>query len=143
MAIPFTPKRSPEEYHQIPRDPKLLATSRLSFLRTSKISTASNTDNPSLPQITFPKYLKLCQEQPAVGGDLFFIMDNAVYRIEKPDIDKKAAAKWIKVNGHGKPDMSLLVHKLVVDPDIPLCDELNELTPLHFAWAEESSHFRM
>merc|ERR1719198_2353884 len=52
-------------------------------------------------------------------------------------------AIWCNSNGHGKPDMTLLIHRTVVDPDLPPVDTLEELTPAHFAWAENMAveHF--
>lgn len=93
----------------------------------------------SLPRISFPKYQELCQKQQPGGktdGDVFFIVDSLVYRIQRPDISKVPMAKWLYRNGHGKPDVSLIIHKLIVDHDIPMCDKLEEFTPLHFAWVE-------
>ena len=139
MAVPLAPKRTPEDYQQVPRDPKLLASSKVSLLRSSTSSSRSSansaTTSPALPQISFQKDIKLCLKQPAVGGDLFFILDDAVFRVQQPEIDRVLAVKWFKTHGHGKPVLALLIHKLVVDPDIPLCDELNQMTNLHFAWA--------
>jgi len=130
MAVPFIPKKLPDEYQKCPLDTTLLSSSS-SFLK-------SKTESKSgLPLLSFKKYLKLCDKQPAVGGDIYIIIDDGVFRIQKPsDIDKVPAAKWLLVNGHGKPDCSLMIHQAMVDLSIPLCDEMNQLTPLHFAWAE-------
>ncbi|CAB9521600.1 expressed unknown protein [Seminavis robusta] len=131
MATPFVPKCPPEEYQQVPLDFKLLAPPSKKIMARH-----STTSAPTLPKISFCKYQKLCQKQPATGGDTYFIVDECIYRIHQVDIAKVPAAKWFHINGHGKPDCSLLLHKLIVDPDIPLCDHIYEMTPLHFAWVE-------
>lgn len=111
LAIPFLPKRQPEEFERLPHKRKFL------------------------PKISFKKYLDLCRKEE--GKYIFFILQNGVFRTitVQPDFEDPAA-RWLQRNGHGQPDCSLMFHKMLVDPDIPLCDKLCEMTPLHFAWVE-------
>lgn len=151
MATPFEPKRPPEEYRTVPLDCKHLASSSSSTgnmfpfakqkMRRHKSDIPTDHLTPqSLPRITFDKYLQLCQtnstEEQRAFTDVFFIVNDYVYRIVQPDITKIPMAKWLFRNGHGKQDVSLVIHKLIVDHDIPLCDSLEEMTPLHFSWVE-------
>lgn len=109
MAVPYTAKRHAHEFERVP------------LLRKT------------LPRIKYRRYLQRCKK--AEGTDIYFILGDGVFRLNQPDF-KLPASRWLGRNGHGKPDATLFIHKTIVDPDIPLCDELSELTPLHFDWAE-------
>jgi hypothetical protein len=115
MAIPYLPKRQPEGFGQLP------------LARKQK----------SLPKIKYKEYLQLCEK--AQGRAIYFILQDAVFRTIDGDeaVDfEDPACRWLQRNGHGKPDCSLKFHKMLVDPDISLCNEFEEMTPLHFAWVE-------
>lgn len=109
MAVPYTAKRHAHEFERVPLIRKLL------------------------PRIKYRRYLQWCKK--AEGTDICFILGDGVFRLNQPDF-KLPASRWLGRNGHGKPDIALFIHKTIVDPDIPLCNELSEMTPLHFAWAE-------
>lgn len=136
MSVPFVPKTKPEDYARPPMDSEYLTSRNSKFsLRRSSSKRHTETD---LPLISFEKYKNLCERQFVKGGDqdVLFILKDAVFRITKPDIEKVPAVKWIYRNGHGRPDCSLMLHKLKVDPDIPLADEQEQMTQLHYDFLE-------
>ena len=108
MAVPFVPKRLPKDFERLP------------CLKED------------VPEISLRKYQQLCRK---ARGDVYFVLGEGVFRVNKPDLESPAV-RWLAQNGHGKEDCALTIHKLVVDPDIPLVDEVSEMSPLHYAWAE-------
>ena len=192
LAVPYIPKRTPEEYHRIPVIEKnhkrfsfsqlggnlrqrgsiqshnqssegnssntnehSVPTKRFSFsqiggslLQRGSIQSQTsecvgdNVDEQSLPTISLAKYQRLCakkkpKDQDSNIMDVTFILGDRIFQIHQVDIDKVPAAKWLYKNGHGQSCCALLVHKLVVDPDIPIVNSEEDLTPLHYRWAED------
>lgn len=89
-----------------------------------------------LPKITARKYEQLCRKQK--GKKAYFVIGGFVMEliIENPN---NPGAKWFLENAHGMPDMTWAIYQLVVSSDVPAVDSPLELTPLHTAWAEDSS----
>jgi hypothetical protein len=107
MAVPFIPNRKPQDYYTFPQQ------------RTP------------LPKWTWSRYIKKCDK----GDKLYFILGKSIFQLNFTD-ETNPLAKWFKFHGHGKDDCTLAVHKTVVDPEIPTVDEVEDISPLHIAWAE-------
>lgn len=107
MAVPFIPNRKPEEYYTFPQQ------------------------TTPLPTWTWNTYQKKC----AKGNKVYFILGNSIFLLKYTNEDNPLC-QWLKFHGHGKRDVTLAVHKTVVDPEIPLADTQEDITPLHIAWAE-------
>jgi hypothetical protein len=107
MSVAYVPSPKPEEYMSIPQ--------------------ASD----SLPKITFAKYQKLCHR----SKDIYFIINDKVCRLGPHD-PQHPAVIWLRERVHGQRDSTLVIHQTIVEPDLPLANTLDELTPLHHAWAE-------
>jgi len=110
MSIPFIPNVKPENYKTYPY-----------------------ISNP-LPKITFQKYLKICRK--AAPEDTYFIIGKKVIKLDKHD-PKNPVALWARNRGHGQPDVTLCLHWTVVEMELPMAYSAEELTPAHFAWAEQ------
>jgi hypothetical protein len=110
MSVPYLPKTKPEDFR-----------------------TFAQSGDP-LPKITFDQYQEhLCRK--AGAGDVYFISGTKVVRLDPHDPENPCAV-WCKSRMHGEPDMTLTVHRTVVDPDLPMADSVEEITPAHIAWAE-------
>jgi len=94
-------------------------------------SHVSNKKN--VPKISMDKYQRICQK--ASPDDCYFILRNHVIQLHHHD-PENPSAKWIRSNGHGNPDISFLVHTIVVDPDVPYAGSEEGMTDLHYRWAE-------
>ncbi len=107
MSVPYVPSCKPEEYQRVPQD------------------------SENLPRITFSRYERLCQRT----SDIYFVLNNKVCRLGPHDSEHPAAV-WIRERLHGKHDATLIIHQTIVEPDLPMVNTLEELTPRHHAWAE-------
>lgn len=113
MGVPYTPKTKPQDYKSFPQA------------------------KPVLPTISFRRYEQnLCKN--AAPGQTFFIIGTKVIQLDPHDVENPCAV-WIREKAHGEPDITLTLHKGIVDPDIPPVDLVEELTPLHYRWCE--NHF--
>lgn len=110
MSVPYLPSCKPEDYQTFPQE------------------------SDRLPKITFSKYEKLCKR----SNDTYFILNNKVCRLGPHD-PEHPAAMWVRQRLHGQTDSTLIIHKTIVEPDLPIVDTLEELTPQHHAWAENHS----
>ena len=110
MSVPYVPSCKPEDYQTFPQE------------------------SDRLPKITFAKYEKLCKR----SNDTYFILNNKVCRLGPHDLEHPAAM-WVRERLHGKHDSTLIIHKTIVEPDLPMVDTLEELTESHHAWAENHS----
>lgn len=112
-----------------------------------------------LPKISLAKYeSKLCgstssknnnkrrdNQQP---GATYFVCNHKVLRVDAPPEgdhsthhNENACVKWLRALGHGRGDITLLVHQTFVDPQcvhVPLVDTVEDLTPAHYEWAEHT-----
>uniref|UniRef100_A0A6U3BJA8 gamma-glutamylcyclotransferase n=1 Tax=Entomoneis paludosa TaxID=265537 RepID=A0A6U3BJA8_9STRA len=106
MSCPFIASRKEEEWQSFPhvRDP--------------------------LPRISFPAYQKLCKRQPK---DLYFIVNNLVMKADSIP-ESNNAVEWMKSHAHGKPDISHLVHQMIVDPRLPYAETEQEMSERHYKW---------
>eukprot|EP00934_Nitzschia_sp_Nitz4_P008023 Nitzschia sp. Nitz4//scaffold215_size37433//14497//15588//NITZ4_007750-RA/size37433-processed-gene-0.41-mRNA-1//1//CDS//3329542148//8013//frame0 len=110
FSVPYIPKTSPENFKSFPA-----------------------ATNP-LPKITFQHYRdRLCRF--ACDWEVYFILGNRVIHLGDHDPENPCAI-WYRSKAHGLPDVTLTLHQMIVDPDIPMVDSRDELTPLHVAWAE-------
>ena len=121
MSVPYIPKRKPEEYRTF--------------------STSSASPSTPLPRITFAKYRsKLCSHKyrKTSPDDVFFICQGRVIKVERPDDPKNPSNVWLRdrVMGLTGKECTLRIHQTVVDPDIPMVDTPEEITPLHEQWCE-------
>lgn len=109
MGVDFEPTVKPENYKTVPliSDP--------------------------LPKITYERYQSLCSSNE--GADTYVIIGKKVIKIVEREYENPCI-KWSRKNGFGKPDMTLYIHLNIIDPDMPMVDTAEELTPAHFAWAE-------
>lgn len=115
------------------------------------VATKSN----KMPKISFAKYKsKLCSnsKRGENATATYFICNRKVLKVnllsDKLSSDNdlsmytnNACVKWLRALGHGKGDITLLVHQTFVDPDclhIPLVDNDDDLTPMHYEWAEHT-----
>ena len=119
MAIGFVPKRTPDQY--------------------MKFETV-----PPLPKIPYRKYLRICENSfesnKKKQSRLYFVLGKYVFEMLVSENQRlNPGTEWVLEFAHGKPDIVLILHKLLVDPDIPVVDTQEELTPLHYAWAENHS----
>ena len=115
MSIPFKPYVKPENYKTYPY-----------------------ISNP-LPKITFQKYLDLCgsaEAGSAEAKDTYFIIGKKVIKLDKHN-PKNPVALWARNRGHGQPDITLCLHRTVVELELHMAYSVKELTPAHFAWAEQ------
>jgi hypothetical protein len=113
MSVPYTLKTKPQVFRTFPR-----------------LST-------KMKRISLSRYRRLCQH--AGPTEVYFVIGCKVVRLDDHD-PKNPCSKWIRTRFHGLPEMTLLLHKTVVDPDLNMVDEENELTPDHLAWAENHIH---
>jgi hypothetical protein len=109
MSIPYAFKVKPQDY------------------RTFPYASAAT------KQISLPRYQRLCQN--AGPTDVYLVIGSKVLLLGAHD-PQHPCSMWIRRRFHGQPDTSLLLHKIVVDPDVTMVDEHNELTQEHYAWAE-------
>lgn len=108
MSVPYVPSRKPEDYRTIPQA------------------------SANLPKITLSKYQRLCQR----SKDIYFIMSNKVVRLGPHDPEHPAAI-WLRERIHGQANATLIIHRTIVEPNLPIADTAEELTPEHHAWAED------
>jgi len=116
MSVPYTPARKPEDYETY------------------------GAISDRLPKLTFAKYQKLCQET----SEIYFILHHKVLRLQSLDPSVRydpnhPAVLWLKERAHGARDLAWVMHQTIVEPDLPLADSYEDLTPAHFAWAENDS----
>ena len=121
MSVPYIPKRNPEQYRTF--------------------STAAVSASAPLPRITLTKYRsKLCSHKyrKTSPDDVFFICQGRVIKVERPDDPKNPSKIWLRdrVMGLTGKECTLRIHQTVVDPDIPMVDTPEEITPLHEQWCE-------
>jgi len=133
MSVPYTPKTKPEN-----------------FCTFDTLNSHNRNCKQKPPRnITFQKYQAMCQRQlKRKHKQVYFVIGNKVLKIlsdsdsnsnskaNDQDQEENPCFKWFLTNVHGQGDLTLKVHKLVVDPDIPMVDASEDLTPLHFQWAE-------
>ena len=113
LSIPYVPKTKPEDFKQFPQT------------------------RPVLPRISFLKYQeRLCGN--AGPADIYFVVGIKVIRVDPHD-PSNPCSRWLRERAHGQPDVTLTLHRTVVDLDLPMVDDPQDLTPLHIAWAE--NHF--
>lgn len=112
MACPYIPNIPPEDWHEFPKAKESLRT------------------------IRYQKYLRMCKTAPPTV--IYFIMDDYVLKMTVPEANlaDNPVWQWTKRHCHGQPDNTFLLHSIGVDPDIPFAWSPAELTPLHYAWAE-------
>ena len=89
-----------------------------------------------LPVLTMKKYKRLCAKNSTPHSDLYFILHNHVLKMDNHD-PQSPVAGWVRMKGHGKPDLSYTIHQIVVDPDIPWAKTRDDMTLLHYDWAED------
>lgn len=79
--------------------------------------------------------------------ETYFLCGKKVVRVDDDDDDDAACSRnnpcvrWLRAVGHGKGDVTLMVHKTFVDPEslhLPFVDSLTELTDAHSEWAEHT-----
>jgi hypothetical protein len=98
-----------------------------------------------LPKINMAKYQSLCRRAPS--NVAYFVLGSKVMKVlnDQPsiptkktnqDTSKNPCFEWVRTKAHGQPDITLLLHKMVIDPDLEMVDSQEELTPAHYAWAE-------
>eukprot|EP00537_Pseudo-nitzschia_pungens_P005735 CAMPEP_0172377180 /NCGR_PEP_ID=MMETSP1060-20121228/68766_1 /TAXON_ID=37318 /ORGANISM="Pseudo-nitzschia pungens, Strain cf. cingulata" /LENGTH=648 /DNA_ID=CAMNT_0013104851 /DNA_START=627 /DNA_END=2573 /DNA_ORIENTATION=- len=113
-----------------------------------------------LPKISMGKYEnKLCNnnnnnnKHGATKSDAtYFVCHNKVIRVNNPlegssssatnnNNNNNACLKWLRAVGHGKGDLTLRVLRTFVDPEcvhVPLIDAAEDLTSVHYEWAEHT-----
>eukprot|EP00536_Pseudo-nitzschia_multiseries_P009588 jgi/Psemu1/23632/gm1.23632_g len=107
-----------------------------------------------LPKISFSKYeSKLCSNSNnSKSESTYFVCDRKVIRVDPLPTtaattsnfnnSNNACLRWIRSVGHGKGDLTLLVHQTFVDPDcspkLSVVDNTEDLTPEHHRWAEHT-----
>mmetsp|Transcript_27770 Transcript_27770/g.76439 ORF Transcript_27770/g.76439 Transcript_27770/m.76439 type:complete len:334 (-) Transcript_27770:534-1535(-) len=107
MSCPFVPSRKEHEWFSFP-----LA-------------------KESPPSISFGAYQKLCKRQ---FDELYFVIGDKVMKADSCP-DNNAVVTWMKSHGHGKGDLTHLLHKMHVDPDLEWAPTEKELTDRHVRWA--------
>lgn len=117
MSVPFVPNRQFEDWERIPcKDCK---------------------DESELPKISFRKYQHLCRKQR--NKKVHFIIGCHVMEMVIDNNIENPGMQWFLENAHGKPDMTWTLHQIAVDPNISVAESPSDLTPLHTAWAEDST----
>ena len=111
MSTEYIPSRKPGDYYKFPSKSKLAA-------------------------ITFDKYEALCRD---AKDNCYFVLGD--YVLEMPVSNpENPGAKWIRGQCHGKGDMSWIIYKIRIDPDIPEIERQEDLTPQHIEWAESMTY---
>lgn len=166
LSIPYSPKAKPEDFRTFPLRPSSLSSFTGPVSASTSSATASGGPNSSssrrrgsltrlrggrnhqqssssvdagprgtVPTITFHDYeTRLCRN--AGPHQVYFVIGMKVIQIDPPFQPHNPCVVWFRQRAHGGPDLTLTLHKTVIDPDIPLVYTLEDLTPLHFAWAE-------
>ena len=110
LSVPYIPSRKPEEYESIPQ----------------------STD--PLPKISLEQYKKLCQRSNE--NDVYFVFGQKVIRLGPHDPENPGAV-WIRERLKGQEEGTLIIHETIVEPDLPVAETIQELTPRHHAWVED------
>mmetsp|Transcript_15715 Transcript_15715/g.34403 ORF Transcript_15715/g.34403 Transcript_15715/m.34403 type:complete len:346 (-) Transcript_15715:158-1195(-) len=109
MVVPFIDSRKEEDWYTFPYAKK------------------------TPPKITLEGYKRMCQKKP---NDLFFILGDKVIKLDERPESGNSAAGWLRSHGHGKEDLTHLVHQMIVDPYLPYAKTEEEMTEKHFRWVE-------
>ena len=86
-----------------------------------------------LPKMSFQEYQQLCADCPRT--DLYFLVGRKVLKVGE-HADNNPAAVWLQQHGHGRPDMTHMLHKTIIDPDMPVAQTADDITEMHREWAE-------
>jgi len=90
-------------------------------------------------KVDFKKYeSKLCK---AKDNATHFVIGSKILRLDESphNVESNPCVKWLRVQAHGKGDITFLVHQTFVDKEclhIPLVDNPEDLTEQHQKWAE-------
>lgn len=114
LSVPFEPSRKPEDYQ--------------TFLPASS----------PLPKITFSKYQRMCKKSNKTNN-CYFIVGDRIIQVNKPFSPKNPGVAWMLEHGHGKGDITFMVHQLCVVPGLPVVDTEEEITQEHRMWAENEA----
>jgi hypothetical protein len=134
MSCSYIPKRSQGDWYEFPK-------SIIAATTTRRHNTNSSTKNKvlqqqELPVLTMKKYERLCRKNNKPDSDIYFILHNYVLKMSVYE-PQNPMVIWMRGQGHGKPDLSYVLHQIVVDPDIPWARTRDDMTLLHYGWAED------
>lgn len=111
LSIPYTPKTKPEHFKTFPQRKAVL------------------------PKMEWRRYYdRLCRN--AAAGEIYFVIGNKIIAVDSRQNPANPCIEWMQNRMHGFPDSTLMLHRTVVDPDLPMVDDPKQITPLHTAWAE-------
>lgn len=84
---------------------------------------------------------KLCKRSsPRVKDEsTHFVIGSKIVRLDGPSDLQNPCIRWLRARGHGKGDMTLLVHKTFIDKDVYHIDPVDTpdaITEEHQRWAE-------
>mmetsp|Transcript_1873 Transcript_1873/g.5453 ORF Transcript_1873/g.5453 Transcript_1873/m.5453 type:complete len:367 (+) Transcript_1873:11-1111(+) len=111
MSNEYVPSRKPGDYHKFPSKSKVR-------------------------KITRSKYEAICRD---VTDKYYFVLGDIVCEMPVSN-PENPGAKWIRGQCHGKGDMSWIIYKIRIDPDIPEIECREDLTPQHIEWAESMTY---
>ena len=90
-----------------------------------------------LPHWTLEKYERMCRKT-VDDTTIYFILHDYVHKLDKVD-KSHPPVQWFAANAHGQPDISFHINTMVINPDIPFAPTQNDLTPIHYEWAEQAT----
>jgi len=111
MSVPYSPRTKQQDFKTFPQRKRVL------------------------PLLTVPRYqYDMCRN--AVDGEIYFVIGRKVISVDAVDNPSNPCAMWLRHRAHGLLDITLTLHRTVVDCDLPTVDDSKDITPLHIAWAE-------
>lgn len=108
LNVPYIPNRKPKDYLSFPQ----------------KIS-----GRGKLKIISYDEYVKKARKK------MWFLIGNRVIQLGEHD-PNSPFVQMLLARVVGKPDSTWVALQTLYDPDIPLIQTKDDITPLHIAWAE-------
>lgn len=108
LNVPYIPNRKPKDYLSFPQ--KIAGKGKLKV-------------------ISYEEYVKKAKKKA------WFLIGNRIVQLGEHDPNSNFI-QMLFLRVIGQPDATWVTLQTLYDPDLPLCESREDITPLHIAWAE-------